>query len=75
MKVHTSNYRILGFTSEVTSEDMADLGRKLGIPVIEDLGSGMLLDLTEYGLPYEPTVQQAVKAGMNVVTFSGDKML
>ncbi|MGE5679045.1 MAG: L-seryl-tRNA(Sec) selenium transferase [Pseudomonadota bacterium] len=75
MKVHTSNYRILGFTSEVASEEMADLGRKLGIPVIEDLGSGMLLDLTEYGLPYEPTVQQAVKAGMNVVTFSGDKML
>lgn len=75
MKVHTSNYRILGFTSEVASENMAELGRKLGIPVIEDLGSGMLLDLTEYGLPYEPTVQQAVKAGMDVVTFSGDKML
>jgi len=75
MKVHTSNYRILGFTSEVESEDMVVLGRKLGLPVIEDLGSGMLLDLTEYGLPYEPTVQQAVQAGMDVVTFSGDKML
>ncbi|MDD4504619.1 MAG: L-seryl-tRNA(Sec) selenium transferase [Clostridiaceae bacterium] len=75
MKVHTSNYRILGFTSEVESEDMVALGRKLGLPVIEDLGSGMLMDLTEYGLPYEPTVQQAVKAGMDVVTFSGDKML
>ncbi len=75
MKVHTSNYRILGFTSEVESEDMVALGKKLGIPVIEDLGSGMLMELTEYGLPYEPTVQQAVKAGLDVVTFSGDKML
>ena len=75
MKVHTSNYRILGFTSQVESEDMVALGRKLGLPVIEDLGSGMLMELTEFGLPYEPTVQQAVKAGMDVVTFSGDKML
>lgn len=75
MKIHTSNYRILGFTSEVESEDIVHLGRKLGLPVIEDLGSGMLLELTEFGLPYEPTVQQAVKAGMDIVTFSGDKML
>lgn len=75
MKVHTSNYRILGFTSGVESDDMVALGRKLGLPVIEDLGSGMLLELTEFGLPYEPTVQQAVKAGMDIVTFSGDKML
>lgn len=75
MKVHTSNYRILGFTSEVESEEMVGLGRRLGLPVIEDLGSGMLIELTEFGLPYEPTVQQAVRAGMDVVTFSGDKML
>ncbi|HPL53668.1 MAG TPA: L-seryl-tRNA(Sec) selenium transferase [Bacillota bacterium] len=75
MKVHTSNYRILGFTSQVESEDMVALGRRLGLPVIEDLGSGMLMDLTEFGLPYEPTVQKAIKAGMDVVTFSGDKML
>jgi len=75
MKIHTSNYRILGFTSEVESEEMVALGRKLGLPVIEDLGSGMLMELTEYGLPYEPTVQQAVRAGMDAVTFSGDKML
>ncbi len=75
MKVHTSNYRILGFTSNVESEELVALGRELGLPVIEDLGSGMLIDLTEFGLPYEPTVQDAVKAGMDVVTFSGDKML
>ncbi len=75
MKVHTSNYRILGFTSEIESEDLVQLGRRLGLPVIEDLGSGMLMELTEFGLPYEPTVQHAVKAGMDVITFSGDKML
>lgn len=75
MKVHTSNYKILGFTQEVESEELVELGRKLNLPVIEDLGSGVLLDLQKYGLPYEPTVQSAVKAGMDVVTFSGDKML
>jgi L-seryl-tRNA(Ser) seleniumtransferase len=75
MKVHTSNYRILGFTKEVESEELVELGKKLNLPVIEDLGSGVLLDLQKYGLPYEPTVQSAVKAGMDVVTFSGDKML
>jgi L-seryl-tRNA(Ser) seleniumtransferase len=75
MKVHTSNYRILGFTKEVESEELVELGRKLNIPVIEDLGSGVLLDLQKFGLPYEPTVQSAVKAGMDVITFSGDKML
>ena len=75
MKVHTSNYRILGFTKEVESEDLVKLGQKLNIPVIEDLGSGVLLDLQKYGLPYEPTVQNSVKAGMDVITFSGDKML
>ncbi|MGI5998170.1 MAG: L-seryl-tRNA(Sec) selenium transferase [Lutispora sp.] len=75
MKVHTSNYRIFGFTEEVASEELVSLGREKGIPVIEDLGSGMLLDLSKYGLPYEPTVQEAVASGMDVVTFSGDKML
>jgi L-seryl-tRNA(Ser) seleniumtransferase len=75
MKVHTSNYRILGFTKEIESEELVELGQKLNIPVIEDLGSGVLLDLQKFGLPYEPTVQSAVKAGMDVVTFSGDKML
>jgi L-seryl-tRNA(Ser) seleniumtransferase len=75
MKVHTSNYKIFGFTQEVESEELVELGRKLHLPVIEDLGSGVLLDLSKYGFPYEPTVQSAVKAGMDVVTFSGDKML
>ena len=75
MKVHTSNYRILGFTKDVESEELVELGKKLNIPVIEDLGSGVLLDLQKYGLPYEPTVQGAIKAGMDVITFSGDKML
>lgn len=75
MKVHTSNYRIVGFTEEVDSEELVGLGRKKSILVIEDLGSGMLIDLSKYGLPYEPTVQEAVASGMDVVTFSGDKML
>jgi L-seryl-tRNA(Ser) seleniumtransferase len=75
MKVHTSNYRILGFTKEVESEELVQLGNRLNLPIVEDLGSGVLLDLQKYGLPYEPTVQSAVKAGMDVVTFSGDKML
>lgn len=75
MKVHTSNYKIFGFTEEVASEELVSLGREKGIPVIEDLGSGMLIDLSMYGLPYEPTVQDAIASGMDVVTFSGDKML
>lgn len=75
MKIHTSNFKILGFTKEVESEELVELGKKLNLPVIEDLGSGVLLDLQKYGLPYEPTVQSAVQAGMDVVTFSGDKML
>lgn len=75
MKVHTSNYRILGFTESVTLEELVNLGRKSDIPVIEDLGSGVLLDLSKYGLQYEPTVQESIKAGVDIVTFSGDKLL
>lgn len=75
MKVHTSNYRICGFTKEIESEELVELGRQLNFPIIEDLGSGVLLDLQSFGLPYEPTVQSAIKAGMDVVSFSGDKML
>lgn len=75
LKVHTSNYRILGFTESVSRKELVELGAKTGIPVVEDLGSGNFIDLTRYGLDYEPTVQDAVRSGIDVVTFSGDKML
>ncbi|HHW60905.1 MAG TPA: L-seryl-tRNA(Sec) selenium transferase [Syntrophomonadaceae bacterium] len=72
---HTSNYRIVGFTREVALEELVDLGRRRGIPVVQDLGSGILLDLSAAGLKDEPTVQESVAAGADVVTFSGDKLL
>jgi L-seryl-tRNA(Ser) seleniumtransferase len=75
LKVHTSNYRIIGFTTSVSAADLVALGREMGLPVMEDLGSGMLLDLSSYGLPQEPTVSETVKAGVDVITFSGDKLL
>jgi L-seryl-tRNA(Ser) seleniumtransferase len=75
LKVHTSNYRIIGFTSEVPLPELVELGRKRGLPVIEDLGSGAFFDFTSVGLGYEPTVQEAVASGADVVTFSGDKVL
>lgn len=75
LHVHTSNYRIVGFTRETTVEELAELGRENGIPVMSDLGSGSLLGMEQLGLPPEPTVQQTVAAGADVVTFSGDKLL
>ncbi|SDZ34570.1 L-seryl-tRNA(Sec) selenium transferase [Proteiniborus ethanoligenes] len=75
LKVHTSNYRILGFTASVSLEELVNLGEQYHIPVIEDLGSGVLVDLRKYGLQYEPTVQDSVNAGVDVITFSGDKLL
>ena len=75
LKVHPSNYRIMGFTHEVTLGEMVDLGRRYGLKVVEDLGSGCLVDLSRYGLEREPTVQEALKAGADLVLFSGDKLL
>ncbi|HZJ76395.1 MAG TPA: L-seryl-tRNA(Sec) selenium transferase [Oscillospiraceae bacterium] len=75
LRVHTSNYRILGFTDSVSLKDLVELGKKNNIPIIEDIGSGVLVDLRKYGLGYEPTVQESIAAGIDVVTFSGDKLL
>lgn len=75
LKVHPSNYRVVGFTSEVTLEDLVAIGRERGIDVMEDLGAGALVDLTEYGIPREPLVRERIAAGAAVVTFSGDKIL
>jgi L-seryl-tRNA(Ser) seleniumtransferase len=75
LKVHTSNYKIVGFTKEVAPEELAKLGRKHGLPVMWDLGSGSFVDLGAYGAGDEPTVQQAVNSGVDVLTFSGDKLL
>ena len=75
LKVHTSNYKIVGFTEEASLEELAELGKKHNLPVIMDLGSGVLVNLEKYGLAHEPTVQEAVKAGADLVCFSGDKLL
>jgi L-seryl-tRNA(Ser) seleniumtransferase len=75
MKVHTSNYRIVGFTEEAEIEALVALGKKKRIPVMNDLGSGCLINLENYGLEHEPTVREVLQAGVDVVTFSGDKLL
>lgn len=75
MKVHTSNYRIMGFTESISVSELVELGKKHNLPVIEDLGSGVFIDLSKYGLEYEPTVLDSIHRGADIVTFSGDKML
>ncbi|PKN37531.1 MAG: L-seryl-tRNA(Sec) selenium transferase [Deltaproteobacteria bacterium HGW-Deltaproteobacteria-2] len=75
MKVHTSNFRIVGFTEEADIESLVALGKSRGIPVMDDLGSGCLIDLDQYGLQHEPTVRETLATGIDVVTFSGDKLL
>ncbi|GAK56074.1 L-seryl-tRNA(Sec) selenium transferase [Candidatus Vecturithrix granuli] len=75
LKVHTSNYRIVGFTKSVSLQDLKTLAVKAGVPLVEDMGSGLLIKLTPYSLSDEPTVQESLAAGVDVITFSGDKLL
>ena len=75
LKVHTSNYRIVGFTESVPLPELAKAANEAGIPLINDLGSGLFIDMRQFGLPYEPTVKEALDQGCDIVTFSGDKLL
>ena len=75
LKVHTSNFRILGFTESVSLRELVELGREKGLPVIEDLGSGCFFDLEKLGIHDEPTVMNSVRAGVDIISFSGDKLL
>ena len=75
MRVHQSNFRIIGFTKQVPLNELVQLGRKYNLPTIDDLGSGAFIDFSKYGLPKEPTVQESMKAGADVACFSGDKLI
>src|SRR5438552_2781137 len=75
LKVHASNYRIVGFTAAVELADLVAIGREAGVPALEDLGSGALVELAAFGLPREPVVRERIAAGADLVTFSGDKLL
>ncbi|MEK7237880.1 MAG: L-seryl-tRNA(Sec) selenium transferase, partial [Nitrospirota bacterium] len=75
LKIHQSNYRIIGFTEEISIKELMKLGREFRVPVMADLGSGCMIDLEKYGIFGEPTVQDIIKTGVDIVTFSGDKLL
>ncbi|MCF2674286.1 L-seryl-tRNA(Sec) selenium transferase [Fusobacterium varium] len=75
LKVHTSNFKITGFTEGTDKKDIAELGKKHGLLTMEDLGSGVLVDFSKYGLSKEPTIQESIESGMDIVTVSGDKLL
>jgi L-seryl-tRNA(Ser) seleniumtransferase len=75
LKVHCSNFKIIGFTQEVSLDELVEIGKEKVVPVMEDLGSGCFVDLSRFGLMKEPTVQETVASGVDVVTFSGDKLL
>jgi L-seryl-tRNA(Ser) seleniumtransferase len=75
LRVHHSNFRIVGFTAEPTAGELAELGERYGLPLVEDLGSGTLLDTATYGLAHEPTIQESLAAGASLVSASGDKLL
>jgi L-seryl-tRNA(Ser) seleniumtransferase len=75
LKVHTSNYRVIGFTKAISAGELRPLADRTGVPIMHDLGAGCLVDLRDFGLPAEPTVQEAIAEGADIVTFSGDKLL
>jgi len=75
LKVHPSNFRIQGFTEQADLQEIAEIGKARGIPVVHDLGGGVLVDLKKFNLPEEPVVEDSIKAGANLVTFSGDKII
>ena len=75
LRVHPSNYRVVGFTSEVALRDLAGLARARNLILMDDLGAGALVDLEPFGLPHEPTVRESIEAGADVVLFSGDKLI